>query len=405
MKKKLLLTAAGVMMAFMLTACGKTKIDLNEYVKINFEGYDTIGTASIEFDYKHFVKDNDDSLRLTKEGEEERRDMKDAAKELGLDNSAADMLATYLKGELDRSEGLSNGDEVTFTWDLDIDEIEERFKVELTYDDITEKVKGLTEAEAFDPFDGFTLEFSGTAPNGVAEVRDNTSNDLSLRYELDKSNGLSNGDVITVTVSSYYGDDVTTYCVENFGMLPTVLEQEYTVSGLPEYIASAADISEDTIDKMVAQASDALTADAAGWSDSELDNVTYVGNYFLTPKDPDNWGSKNILTLVFKVSVRPGYTYDDVTYYNEDGCYYYYGFTWTDLMKLDDGTESINLSGYNRNYGWSNVKFIVDYKGWRGKDETATRYFDGYTDLDTMFNELVTSKIETYNYENNVSTK
>ena len=405
-KTKLLLAAAGVLMAFGLSGCGKTKVDLNEYVTINFEGYDTIGTAYYEIDYKHFVRDIEDSLKLTKEGEEERRDMKDAAEALGLGRSEADMLATYLIGGLDKAEGLSNGDEVTFSWDLDIDEIEERFKVELTYEDITEKVKGLEEAEAFDPFDGFTIEFTGTSPNGQASAHNNTSHGVDLNYILDTNSGLSNGDVITVTVDSYYSDDVLEYCVENYGMLPTVLEKEFTVEGLPEYIASASELSDDTWDKIIRQATDTITANSTGWDSwsyvNELVDITYVGNYFLTPKDPQGYGHQNILTAVFKVEVNPGYQYDDVVYYNEDGCYFYYGFTWYDLMRLADGTESINLSSYDQNYKYGSCKFEIDYKGYRGRDETTTESFNGYADLDSMFSDLVTSKIENYNYENNV---
>ena len=50
MKKKLVILAAGVLSAFALTACGKTKIDLDQYVELKYEGYDTIGTATYELD-------------------------------------------------------------------------------------------------------------------------------------------------------------------------------------------------------------------------------------------------------------------------------------------------------------------------------------------------------------------
>lgn len=40
------------------SACGKKEIDLSDYVKIDASGYDGIGTASAEIDYRKFSEDH-----------------------------------------------------------------------------------------------------------------------------------------------------------------------------------------------------------------------------------------------------------------------------------------------------------------------------------------------------------
>ena len=46
-KKGLVLAGALLLTMFALTGCGKTKINLNDYVEVNFSGYNTAGQAEI----------------------------------------------------------------------------------------------------------------------------------------------------------------------------------------------------------------------------------------------------------------------------------------------------------------------------------------------------------------------
>ncbi len=398
MKKKFVILAAGVMSAVALTACGKTKIDLDQYVDVKYEGYDTIGTATVEFDYKHFVRDYEEDLKLTKEGEDERKEMKEAAAALGLDKSAADLLATYLKGELDKTEGLSNGDTITFTWDLDESEIQERFKCEITFSDITCEVEGLEEATAFDPFEGYEVTFTGMAPAGRIEVNNNVpSSNPRLNYEFSKSEGLSNGDVVKVTVNAY-GYDLVPYCVENYGMIPTVTEKEFTVEGLATYLQSASDISEDVLAKMQKQCEDIFTADAVPWNAASYLGCEYLGCYFLTPKNANGYGNQNECTLVYRLDAHVNY--DDGKF--ETNTSYYYGVTFFNIMELADGTQSVDLSNYNKRNQYNGHQVGTGFTSWGS--EIMVR-FNGYDSLDAMFSELVTSKVENWNYENTVEDK
>lgn len=75
---------------------------------------------------------------------------------------------------------------------------------------------------------------------------------------------------------------------------------------------------------------------------------------------------------------------------------YYTFYRYSDITLLADGTCSIDLSKgamsdhtTESDYGY-NDWFAVFYK------------FKGYPDLDSMFNECVTQKLEQYNYESTI---
>ncbi len=398
MKRKSVMLLCGAVAMLGLTGCGKTKINLDEYVELKYDGYDTIGTASYEFDYKQFERDFEDKLKMTKTGEDERKELKEAAEALGIGRSEPELLATMLAGDLDKTEGLSNGDEITYKWNIDDEEIAELFKVELTYSDITGTVEGLKEAEAFDPFEGYNVSFTGTAPDGRISIEDNRpSGNPRLNIELSQTDGLKNGDVITAT-AGMYGEDVTKYCVENYGKIPTATEREYTVDGLPTYVQETAGIKEETLQKMQKQVEDILAAEANGWNAASYLGSEYLGCYFLTPKPGAYANRHNIVTLVYRVDAHVNY---------EDGKFeadtsYYYGVTFYDIMDLPDGVQDVNVSSYDKKFQYHGHQVDTGFTWW-GSPEMVS--FNGYGSLDSMFSELVTSNVENWNYENTVEDK
>lgn len=397
MKKGATVVLCGSIMMLSLTACGKTKINLDDYVELKYEGFDTLGTATYEFDYKQFERDFEETLKLTKEGEDERRDMKEAAEAMGLGKSEPELLATFLKGEIDKSEGLSNGDEVSFTWDIDDEEISELFKVELTYSDITGTVSGLEEAAPFDPFDGYNVTFTGSAPDGRVSIDDKRPADSPrLGIELSQTEGLSNGDVVKATISGY--DDVAKYCVENFGKIPTITEKEFTVDSLPSFIQSSSEITDDTLQKMQKQVEDIILGEASGWNAGTLLGQEYLGCYFLTPKAGFSASRHNAVTLVYRVD---SHAYYDNGKFEADTSYYY-GVTFYDITDLPDGTQSVNLSQYDKRAPYGGHVVDTGYTWWNTPE--VIRY-NGYHDLDSMFNDLVTKNVENWDYEDTVEDK
>ena len=67
-------------------------------------------------------------------------------------------------------------------------------------------------------------------------------------------------------------------------------------------------------------------------------------------------------------------------------------------MILPDGTGSVNLSNGNLSYNSAKSKY-----GKLSWGDVSAYSFHGYNELDTMFNDCVTSNIDKYNYETTVS--
>lgn len=89
----------------------------------------------------------------------------------------------------------------------------------------------------------FRVEFSGENGEGVASVY--SLDGYGLDYTLEPGYGLSNGDVVTVTLSAPNGADLEDYCEEHYGFTPASNEMVYTVSDLTvsAYDALIADYS------------------------------------------------------------------------------------------------------------------------------------------------------------------
>ena len=387
MNKKVLcgILAIGVMAA--LTGCGKENVDVSAKADILFNGYNGYGQATVS--KGTWIRDIETQFCT---------DM--SLIELGLLEETLDDAVEYT---LSSSENLSNGDEVVLTIEVDNTALE-KYDFKLSGGTKTYTVSGLDEIESFDPFEGVAVNFGGMSPNGTANI--NTSdvkNDISLNYTLDKSSGLKNGDEVTVSISSYGGSDVEEYCLSN-GKIPTATEKTFTVSDLAGYVAELDEIPEETYNKMLSQAEDSIRSSASSWAEgNSIKKIDSIGYYFLTPKEGFSVSTNNELYCVFKVTA-------DITGFadaeeakaegaekqkREDSYYTYYRYK--DIVTLPDGTCSVDLSsGYQPSnltkskygtYSWGSMSYYNFY---------------GYGDLDSMFNDCVTSKISNYTYENTV---
>ena len=231
---------------FKVAGCGKTKVDLNDYLSISVAGTDTVGTASYSFDSNGLFMKLAKTIGVNDE---------DAADPYYLLNSLTSgskkwkklsdlysMMDSTFQGSLDKTTDLSNGDEIVFEWNNNKDQmeqIEKDFKVSFSCKEMKKDVEGLAEIEEFDPFEDIEVKFSGYAPNGTAEIQNNSEYDYEtpyLDYELDKREGLSNGDKVTVSISGAVGneDAFRENCIRDWGAAPSAVSKEYTVEGLDE---------------------------------------------------------------------------------------------------------------------------------------------------------------------------
>ncbi len=374
MKSKFI--ATGIIAASMLTimsGCGRTDINMNDYLTISYEGYDTIGTASYSIDVEKLISDNYEAFGI-EEGDE--------LEALAVFEDIDDLIS----GELDKKENLTNGDKITFKWDdSNKEDIEDDFKVRLTFEDKTATIDSLEKAQKINPFDYFQLSFEGTAPNGCAVKTVDEKLPVNIFFELDKDSNLNIGDKIKVTASSSgNADDFAAECLRN-GYIITETEKEYTVEGIAKYAMAIADIPKESYDKLDSHGKDMLKADSADWDTPEsFKKCTLIGNYMLTPKADVSSASGNEIMFIYQIDVENGDTkfsyYDYVKYRN--------------IILLADGTCSFDLSAAE-----------TPDVGFFGGDENFKKddlFYPGYEDLDSLFNNHVTKYIDQFDYESTI---
>lgn len=215
--------------------------------------------------------------------------------------------------------------------------------------EVTVTTEGVEEVETFDPFEGMEIRYSGDAPN----------------------------------------------------------------AGVQSYVASVDEISEDVMQQMKAQAEDVLRAEVADTTeffseldaDEELKAVEYLGDYFLTGKPDMQYGYQNQLYLIYKVQVYN--TYNDTKSYDTDQWFekttdYYWYCRFTDIKADEDGECTVDLANYTI-ADYDDAEFEIRLGGNGNLYTTALWEYNGYEELDEMYDNLVTQQLDGYYVEENVT--
>ena len=390
-RKPLIIAAAALAViciaAMLVIALRKPAISLNQYLTVEFDGAEGYGTASVSIDYEKLISDSRDKMKVADDTL----------------FSSSDLLMFCIDGELDKTDRLSNGDTVTFSWSCNDEEALDSFGVKLKYSDEEFIVEGLEQMETRDLFEYFNVTFSGISPEGEANVSMDISSDYTfpLYYELDKRDGLSNGDVVTLTLYMSGDTDVYQYYAENFGFIPASTEKTYTVEGLEAYVQSSADISDDAMEKMKAQGEDAFTSFVAqSWSEeATVNEISFCGDYLLVNKDPSNYsGAVNQLYLVYHVKSTLDYTTvtGDKRFRATPEFYWY--ILYENLVVGDDGKTIVDVNDYET----VNDSFKVTSDNIMNWGSPKAWTYRGYETLDDLEYAVVTTNQEVYNCENNV---
>lgn len=388
----------------------KPSINLNKYLTVSFDGYDSIGKATVTFDYDRFSEDYEEKFAAKLERELKKNKAKDLDSLLelmlsggydgyGYVSASRSFLDECVWGQLDRNSDLSNGDEVTYVWTCDDETALEEYGYKLKYSDITYTVEDLIIPEEFDPFAGLALQFSGIAPYGNVQF----SGDLPaprLSYEIEPRDGLSNGDTVTVTVSvPYSSEDLNKYCLRYYEALPSETSVEFTVSGLDSYICSASDISSDCMKEMEAKTKEVFDYYAVkDWGEGALHlGREYIGSYLVSHKEPSYWGSQNTLYMVYHVRVQNTFTNEDQTYDKVNEFYWFICFN--DLISHPDGTTTVDTN----NYSIVNNTFQIDSGIRRSSWSNKIWQYRGYQDLEDLRSQIYSVDQEIYSIEDNIS--
>ena len=384
----------------------KPRIDLNEYVTVYSEGFEGYGYAQVEFDRDRFYADyGRDMARIVLKVDENKNSKGLLGKSEDSTELYAEACETFLAecvdAHISNGDMLSTDDVFTLRWICKDATALNKYGVKLVYKDIEHTVKNLQEANTFDPFEGIEVVFEGTAPYGRAYLEGEAVSPAAreMRFNLDKDYELSNGDIVTLTADSYQ-DNLAQFCIENFGMVPTALTKEITVSGLDSYVAQNAQISAEALQGMLEQAGAVFTARMAKNPQvgESLVTFNYLGNYLLVNKDREMFGGyNNSLYLVFKVQMNNAYANGEQVFNMTTDMYWYINFT--DLLVDDTGVVTVDLSSYSL----PNQEVYID-SGIPSSNRyrTQTWEYAGYQTLDQMYADLVTTNLEVYNCESTV---
>lgn len=401
--------AAVVVVGGVLIATHKPTVNLNKYITLSAEGYNSIGTLDVEFDTDKLERDYGKKIaknfqKAMKNHEEDTYGLSNLAGSL-YEGGETSLFVTYCAdGSADKTRNLSNGDVVTYTWDgvneQTKKEAEEMFGVKIKCSDVTYKVSGLTAVNTFDAFDGVEVEFNGISPDGSATVNTLPTAEAAkgLYYTLDEQYDLANGDTVTVTVHSNRDD--FSDCIEKYGAIPATTEKTYTVEGLNEYVTDSDGLTDSVLVSLQNQAQDVLNAYIAKSWDSEcvtLKGMSYLGYYILTPKNKDNYGvSQDVIILPYQVTSHNHFEDDKGQVYDADVSYYWY-IAFRNVSKDADGNIAGGLDDYYTANASFDVKTGLD-DGWWEKYWS----YDGYQTLDELYSNAVTRNVEDYNHQDNV---
>ncbi len=304
-KKKLaVVTAVALVAVILLFALSSPPvIDMKDYTVIETEGYDGHGTAEVSVNWDEIDKKYGKKIKLSGKGKKELRET-DAEID---DDTAINILRNAVYLEADNISNLSNGTEISYSWEVDEEMIEYvNCKVKCT--DGSYIVEGLEQVDYFDPFENLEIKYSGIAPFGMASINYTGSEIDKNDFVCDRTERLSNGDVITVSLNNNIN-----YYVEKTGKAPSVYKKEYTVEGLESYLVSLDDLKESDLEDLIKKDVEVI------WNSYDnISEVRYCGErlYYRGEeeyagqevKNDKNIGpSKNVLLLFF--IIRSKYNY------------------------------------------------------------------------------------------------
>lgn len=215
----------------------------------------------------------------------------------------------------------------------------------------TQNVVASVTAQNVDAFADIQLHYTGMAPYGIVDIINNSpySSLQYASYTAEPSQGLSNGDTVTVTLSYDNGSLLN----DNIKVSETT--KTYTVEGLDSYVTKSAQLDEASLEAMQSQAADMIethltNTPAHNMSDfltgkwnygdyhNEFGTPAPETSYLLALKNGFTGDYANMYTLVYKVPAK--IVQREVLF---DG-YAYYAVTFYDLSQSADGVTNVTLS-------------------------------------------------------------
>ena len=367
-----------VLVLLIVITLHKPTVNLNDYLKVTYGGYDGGGVAYTEIDWNSMKEDFENKI-CYKRGMAQTGGM-----------TPIDIIMEYTNANIEgKNEKLSNGDKVSYTWKVDKDAIAKLIKCKIKYSDGSKKVSGLKEMELFDPFKNLKVTFSGVEPNGEADIEYNGDMLSEYDFTCDKTSGLKNGDKIKISLTEDAG-----YYVDQYNKAPSVLEKEYKVKNLGKYLSKIKEVDTDGMNSARAKAQKSISDMVDYWSeDVTLDKVSYAGDYLQVAKDSDDY-TKNYYGVIYQINahIQPdgGQRKDVVSYYS---------MKFENVIVGGDGKCEIDLDEYDVPYD----DFSVEVTS--GDLSSGSYSFDGYQTLEELKKNYVDEVADEFDCEWDVSGK
>lgn len=373
-----------IILLIMFASSNAKTINLDQYLTIKGSGYNGYGSANATIDWDAIEEKYSKKLSVKKKKSGSGFDLDD----LYGYTDPIDVLRDCVSVSFKPSKGLSNGDEVSYTWNIEEDLLNKFVDCKLKYKDGTQKIDGLEEVGQFDPFNDITVEYEGIAPNGEAYFNYNGSELSGYDFSADKTRGLRNGDVITLTLN--LNQNRISDLAESYGRVPSTTEKQYTVNGLSSYLEKLSQVDAASLQAMQQQAADVYNAYIRSWSEyAHLLNFTFVGDYLQTAKSDGIWGDQNRLYLVYKAQSQILKQTDYGTYNGIIDQYWY--IYYNDIQVNSNGTLVYDLTNYHKPDNTFTIN--TDVGSW---------YYYGYPTLDDLYKNIITANLAEYNHEDNV---
>lgn len=364
-KRRILLATVATSLIAVLSGCNneddKKIIDLNDYLECGVSGYEGKGGFDWEFNIDEAYQDIIQGMTFNSGRDEELfyEDVDDA-----------------IFGRPNKGAGLSNGNTIIFEWRVDkelIKEIEERSNCKIVYENKEIKVEGLKAMVDYNPFDDIKVSFEGI--NGEGEIDVDISENIPVQFwfSIDKGEGLSNGDKVTVKITrKYENGSIKDYCEEQ-GIKILQTEQEYVVEGLYDYVTKIDQVTEETKEQLDAQAKQLIKEYvASSWDNPEtFKEATLAGEAFV---HYETWTvDTDAYVLIHKIDVNNG---------GDEFSYYYHTF-FNNILVAPDGTNEFNENDYraaSRMYP-EFVRNNLIYKGQLTIEEIFENMGTGFSDF------------------------
>ncbi len=337
------------------------KIDLEELVTINYNGYHGYATAYAELD-QVAIYDELQVIYSEKELKEKEQ--------IELLNNLDDCFDA-IELELNKESEIENGDKLTATISYD-NKIAKKLGIKFTGKKVTVKVKDLEKVEKIDAFEELEVNFAGISPYGTVEFTYNGTHDAinTYSFSIDKRSNLRNGDKVKITI------DLTDEQTLRNGYALKQKEKEFEVKGLTEYVESYTEIDGKFIESLKADAQDVIVANCAGYIDTcKLGDLTYSGYMFSVQKQDalNSYNNYNNLYIIYS-----GMLTDSADSFADT--YVYFPVQYSNIMNMDG--EYSYASGKNI-MGWSNLT-----NSWYGTS--------GYINPIACYKEIVTRNTDSY---------